>query len=140
MPNHVHLILHFAGGSQSLNTIIGNGKRFMAYEIIERLTNQNEIALLEQLSSAVRPKDRSRGKKHQVWQDTFDVKECRTEKFILQKLHYIHNNPCSGKWRLTKEPHHYSHSSALFYLNGKSTYFRVKDYRNFLGMYDNKEI
>src|SRR5258705_10116634 len=29
MPNHLHLLLHCGGGKQSLNTLIGNGKRFM---------------------------------------------------------------------------------------------------------------
>ena len=139
MPNHVHLILYFSGGQQSLNTVVGNGKRFIAYKIVELLRVQNQTAILKQLTLGVRAKDKSRGKKHEVWQDTFDVKECRTEKFILQKLHYIHNNPCAGKWRLAAEPHQYPHSSCSFYLNGKSIYFRPRDYRDFLGMYDIEE-
>ena len=28
MPNHLHFLLHYRGG-KSLNTVIGNGKRFM---------------------------------------------------------------------------------------------------------------
>lgn len=36
MPNHVHAIIHL-NASNSLNKIISNGKRFMAYEIIKRL-------------------------------------------------------------------------------------------------------
>ena len=76
-------------------------------------------------------------KKHEQWQDSFDIKECRTEQFILQKLNYIHNNPCSGKWKLVKEPHQYEHSSALYYLNGKRGNIPVKDYRYFLWIYDN---
>ena len=138
MPNHAHLMLYFSENDQSLNTVVGNGKRFIGYEIISRLKNQNENALLQLLRTGVQPKDRSRGKKHELWQDSFDIKECRTEQFILQKLNYIHNNPCSGKWKLVKEPHHYEHSSALFYLNGKPCRTHVKDYRDFLGIYDNK--
>lgn len=132
MPNHLHLLLYFAGGKQSLNMIIGNGKRFMAYEIIKRLTEQNETGLLTKLQHAVQPKDKSRGKKHEVWEDSFDVKECRTEKFILQKLHYIHNNPCSGKWMLADSSIHYQHSSASFYISGKQGGYAVKDYREFM--------
>ena len=37
MPNHVHALISFIDTKQCINTIIGNGKRFMAYEIIERL-------------------------------------------------------------------------------------------------------
>jgi REP element-mobilizing transposase RayT len=135
MPNHIHLIMHFAGGKQSLNTVVGNGKRFIAYEIIKRLEKQGETLLLDRLRLAVRSKDKNRGKKHEVWMDAFDVKECRTEKFVLQKLFYIHNNPCTKRWKLAKEPHHFTHSSALFYLNGKQGYYTVRDYRDFLGMY-----
>jgi hypothetical protein len=32
MPNHLHLLLYYAGGAQPLNTLVGNGKRFIAYE------------------------------------------------------------------------------------------------------------
>src|SRR5262245_1542492 len=44
MPNHIHLISYYAGGPQSLNTIIGNGKRFIGYKIVDRLIEQNELA------------------------------------------------------------------------------------------------
>jgi REP element-mobilizing transposase RayT len=40
MPNHLHLLLHYSGGAQSLNTLVGNGKRFMAYDIVKRLEQQ----------------------------------------------------------------------------------------------------
>lgn len=131
MPNHLHLLLHFSGG-KSLNTVIGNGKRFMAYEIISHLEQQNEQAVLEKLQEAVKSKDRSRGKKHEVWKNSFDVKECRTEKFILQKLIYIHENPVRGKWKLCKTSLEYPHSSAPFYFNGKQQLFEVRDYRKFV--------
>ncbi len=36
MPNHVHLLLHYTGMAKSLNLVVGNGKRFMAYEIVKR--------------------------------------------------------------------------------------------------------
>jgi len=132
MPNHLHLLLHYSGEGQSLNKVVGNGKRFMAYGIVKRLGQQNKNNLLSRLQFAVQASDRRRGKKHEVWEDSFDVKECRTEKFVLQKLHYIHNNPCSGKWKLVKSPELYIHSSALFYLSGKHSSYRVKDYRIFL--------
>ena len=37
MPNHPHVILHFHKEGFNLNTILANGKRFIAYEIINRL-------------------------------------------------------------------------------------------------------
>jgi REP element-mobilizing transposase RayT len=38
MPNHVHALIAFRNTGQSINTIVGNGKRFIAYEIINRFT------------------------------------------------------------------------------------------------------
>ena len=131
MPNHLHLILHYNGG-KNLNTVIGNGKRFMAYELVRLLEQKGELVLLQKLQTEVKDKDRSRGKKHEVWIDGFDVKECRTEKFILQKLIYIHENPVSGKWKLCKTSLDYLHSSAPFYFNGRQQLFEVKDYRDFV--------
>jgi REP element-mobilizing transposase RayT len=94
MPNHLHLLLNYKGGKSS-NAVIGNGKRFMAYEIVNLLEQKGEKVLLQKLQAEVRDKDRNRGKKHEVWKHGFDVKECRTEKFILQKLIYIHE---PGEW------------------------------------------
>ena len=93
MPNHLHLLLYFAKKEQNLNTVIGNGKRFIGYEIIRRLKNQNDDALLAMLSDGVDPAERKRNKQHEIWQGTFDVKECRTEEFILQKLNYMPARP-----------------------------------------------
>jgi REP element-mobilizing transposase RayT len=131
MPNHLHLLLHYGGG-KSLNTVIGNGKRFMAYELVSLLEQNGQQVILQRLEAEVKSKDRSRGKKHEVWIDGFDVKECRTEKFILQKLIYIHENPVRGKWKLCKRSLDYLHSSARFYFNGKQQLFEVRDYRDFV--------
>jgi len=138
MPNHLHLLLYYSGTSRSLNFEIGEAKRFIAYEIIKRLKQSKEFALLEELSNAVQMKDKSRGKLHEVWEDSFDCKECRTEKFIMQKLQYIHFNPCSGKWKLAVDPLHYQHSSAGFYISGKQGYFAVTDYREKLLLLDDE--
>ena len=132
MPNHLHLLLHYAAGGQPLNTIIGNGKRFMAYEIVDRLKQAKQDEIIARLQKDVQAKDKARGKIHEVWEDSFDVKACRTEKFILQKLNYIHNNPCSGKWKLAADPLHYLHSSASFYISGKAGIYEVRDYREFI--------
>ena len=107
MPNHVHFLVHYTNTKQSLNTNIGNGKRFIGYAIIKRLEEKGEIVLLNQMKEAVTAKDRQRNKIHELWKGTFDIKQCRTEKFILQKLNYIHNNPCSGKWNLCEKPYRY---------------------------------
>ena len=72
MPNHLHALIAFRNTGQLINTIIWNGKRFMAYEIVKRLQQQGETKLLHQLNLSVEAKDRERNKKHEVWEDSFD--------------------------------------------------------------------
>lgn len=134
MPNHLHLLLFYNGGEQSLNTVIGNGKRFIAYDIVSRLKQADTEDILTQLRRDVKDKDKERGKLHEVWKKGFDIKECRTEDFIRQKLIYIHNNPCSGKWKLAEDILRYPHSSACFYISGKQGVYGVRDYREFMKM------
>ena len=49
MPNHIHAIIGFGNASKSINSIVGNGKRFMAYELIKLLKEQKQNDLLHQL-------------------------------------------------------------------------------------------
>ncbi|MBK7882992.1 MAG: hypothetical protein IPJ81_03645 [Chitinophagaceae bacterium] len=129
MPNHVHALIAFADTGKKINTIIGNGKRFMAYEIIERLKAQNENALLQQLAAAVEKTRRLANKQHEVWELSFNWKECHSNKIITQKLNYMHNNPCTGKWQLVPTPVDYLHSSAAFYITGENKYYPVTNYQ-----------
>ena len=132
MPNHLHILLHYWGEKKSLNTLIANGKRFMAYEMLKALEERGEQDALHRLAAAVPAKDKAKGQKHCFWKAAFDIKQCRTEKFVLQKLNYLHNNPVSGKWKLVGSALEYTHSSAPFYHNGRQQLFEVKDYRELL--------
>jgi len=111
MPNHVHTLLAFRNTQgQSINTIVGNGKRFMAYELVKKLKECNQEDILKQ-SSHVRKNEKQRGKLHEVFEPSFDWKECTSDKFLEQKLNYIHENPCRGKWNLAHQISDYKHSS-----------------------------
>lgn len=132
MPNHLHLLLYHSNEEHTLNTLIGNGKRFLAYAIIKSLEQKDDQQLLERLSRAVPPLDKKRGKKHEIWKAGFDVKCCRTEKFLLQKLHYIHDNPVRGKWHLAKDNESYEHSSCLFYFRRTQRHCVVTHYEEVL--------
>jgi REP element-mobilizing transposase RayT len=69
MPNHLHCILFFPTPDFSLNKIISNAKRFMAYEIIKRLKENNQIEILKQLEAAVTDKEKSKGQLHKVFEE-----------------------------------------------------------------------
>jgi REP element-mobilizing transposase RayT len=127
MPNHVHALIDFAKTTKKINTIIGDGKRFIAYEIIKRLKEAGKTDILIKLEKAVTAKSKSKGKNHEVWEESFDWKICGTAEFAYQKLIYMHNNPCSGKWKLVEDITKYEHSSARYYITGKHGGYIVTD-------------
>ena len=130
MPNHVHLILHLPETVKSLNTIISNGKRFMAYQLVMLLEQSHNTALLNRLSASCTANEISKGQKHKVFEPSFDAKPIYTLPFLIQKLGYIHNNPMNGKWNLCAEFTDYPHSSAAFYCNDEPhPLMRLTDYR-----------
>jgi len=115
MPNHTHFLFNLDNLEVDLNKIIANGKRFMAYDIVEKLTNTGNSGLLSRLSAGVSENERRKGQLHKVFESSFDAKPIYTLKFLHQKLDYIHHNPVSGKWSLCTEFTDYAHSSAAFY-------------------------
>ena len=130
MPNHVHATIAFTKTKKSINKIIGDGKRFIAYDIIKRLKENNQTDLLQQLESGVNKSDKRRGKLHEVWEDTFDWKHCYSNEFTIQKLDYMHNNPCKGKWHLAPSTIEYIHSSAKYYITAEQGIYEVLHFRN----------
>jgi hypothetical protein len=133
MPNHVHAVISFKNTLQSINTIVGNGKRFMAYEIIKRLQENKEDAIVKQLQDGVEIARKLKNKQHEVWKLSFDWKQCKSPSFINQKLEYMHNNPCIKKWNLSVSPISYLHSSAKYYIQGDRGIYNVT---NFMEMED----
>ena len=130
MPNHLHCILHFPEPNFDLNKIIGNAKRFMAYEIVNRLEGNKETALLQLLSASVTEREKKKGQLHKVFKSSFDAKPIFSDKFLMQKINYIHHNPVSGKWNLAKDFVSYEHSSASFYELGITHHFLPAHYRD----------
>ena len=129
MPNHLHTLIAFRNTEGvSINKIVGNGKRFMAYALVSKLEDQNKKNVLAELSSYVNETERQRNKLHEVFEPSFEWKDCRTQKFIKQKLDYIHANPCRGKWNLVDKYWDYIHSSAYYYVTGEQRGYEVFDY------------
>jgi hypothetical protein len=130
MPNHFHVLLYPTHSGTSLNRMVGSGKRFMAYDIVNSLERSNKIDLLEQLRWGVQRKEKLKGKLHQVFRLSFDARKCFSEKMVEQKLDYIHHNPVRGKWQLVDDFTRYAHSSAGFYELGEEGRFSVMHYKD----------
>jgi REP element-mobilizing transposase RayT len=132
MPNHIHLIIKMPDTDEGLNKMISNGKRFMAYELVKKLTASGRTDILDQLSAACTEKEKIKGQKHKVFEPSFDAKPIYSTAFLYQKIDYIHHNPVSGKWSLCNDFTKYPHSSAAFYHSAKPhELVIITDYRDF---------
>jgi REP element-mobilizing transposase RayT len=129
MPNHLHAILYFPEPGYNLNKVISNGKRFLAYEIINRLEENKLNAELDFLHGSVTKREAAKGQVHKVFEESFDAKGIYNEKFFTQKVNYIHHNPVKGKWKLVNDYTNYAHSSASFYEVAAIKRYKPYDYR-----------
>lgn len=68
----------------------------MTYGIVKKLKQRNETDVLAALSVQVNSTDRKRGKQREFLSHRLTGKKCKSDKFIDQKLEYIHANPCEG--------------------------------------------
>jgi hypothetical protein len=71
--------------------------------------------------------EKKEGEIYGVFETSFDWKECRTEKFIQQKLNYIHWNACKGN-KLVELPEQYIHSAAKFYIEGEQGVYPITSF------------
>jgi hypothetical protein len=130
MPNHFHVLLYPTHTGTSLDKLVGDGKRFMAYDIVNSLKKQGKESILAILRDGVDKHEKLKGKLHQVFQLSFDARKCHDMKLLEQKMDYIHHNPVKGKWSLAGDFAMYQHSSASYYECGQHKEFEVMDYRD----------
>jgi len=107
MPNHIHLIWKMI----SLNgkeSPAGSFAKFTAHQF-KKILAENDAQLLKEYGSS--KSDRS----YQFWKRDPLAIPLSSQKNLIQKLDYIHNNPIKEKWQLAKLPEEYRWSSAGFY-------------------------
>ena len=119
MPNHIHFIWQILHPHKSSN-VQRDFMKYTAQQILLKLKVEN-TDLAEEL--VVNTKDRI----YQFWERNALSVELYTPEVIFQKLDYIHNNPCIGKWLLANEPTKYKYSSATFYETGMDTFGVLKN-------------
>ncbi len=106
MPNHIHLIV----GSKEkykLSQIIRDFKRHTTKEIIKLLEVDNRRYILNLVKNSFSKK---LGTEKQIWQRENCPEVIVSEKFSIQKIQYIHNNPV--KKGFVTRPEDWSYSSA----------------------------
>ena len=108
MPNHIHLIWR-QNKLHGRETPQGSFLKYTAHEFLKKLKIKGYSKYYE-VNAA--------NKKHELWQrDSLSV-EIYSRNIAKQKLGYIHFNPVSGKWKLSKDDLDYYYSSARFYETG----------------------
>ncbi len=108
MPNHIHL-LWSQDGMNGKETPKGSLLKYTAHIFLKYLkaSGKGELYRVNAMN-----------KKHEIWQrDSLGI-EIYNRTIAQQKLNYIHFNPVSGKWQLSKTDIDYFYSSAKFYETG----------------------
>ena len=109
MPNHIHLIWR-------INEL--NGKENAQSSFLKYTAHQFKITLLKYYPhQLINYAVNANNKNYEFWQRDSLAIELYSPNVAFQKLSYIHNNPCTEQWGLSKEPSDYFYSSANFYEN-----------------------
>ena len=126
MSNHVHLMISTQFGhhpSDSLRDL----KKFTSKKIIAAIADKEHpesrrgwmLWIFKQAGE-----NNAKNKEYQFWQQENHPIELISNKFIDQKLDYIHNNPV--KAGLVDEPWEYRYSSARDYMNNQKGLLEVE--------------
>jgi len=105
MPNHVHSLVWFPEPRQSSC-------------FLQQWKQRTSVLLKEYLSSFLKNYAQQFSLDEPIWQPRSYDFNVFTEKKLLEKLAYIHNNPVRA--RLVEDPCDWAFSSARFYFQGKS--------------------
>jgi len=118
MPNHIHTIwrTNELNGKESVQ---GSFLKYTAH-MFKKLLSSNELIYYYKNSI---------NKNYEFWQRDSLAIHLYTPEIAYQKLDYLHNNPCTEKWQLAKDPEDYLYSSASFYEKNESDYSFLKDLR-----------
>ncbi len=113
MPDHIHFII-WPYGTATVSDIMRDYKTFTSKRIIRQAKVENIAEWVTAFEQAGRETGRSNNK---VWQDSYWDENVYTERFLRQKLNYIHRNPIRSG--LVEQPANYAYSSFQNYEFGQ---------------------
>ncbi len=115
MSNHMHLIISRKQGASTLSEIIRDFKKYTSSQIIKWIEDNSKESRRNWMLWLFRSagKRNPNNTRYQFWIQDNHAEHLETNKFIDQKLNYIHDNPVvSG---LVDEAQAYQYSSARDY-------------------------
>ncbi len=113
MSNHLHIIAN-TNEPFLLKDTIRDFKKFTANKIVDQIRNEPEsrkewmLKLFEEEAELS-----TRNKNYKFWQVGNHAIELFSEKFVWDKINYIHNNPVEAGF--VKQAHEWIYSSATNY-------------------------
>ena len=112
MSNHIHLLIRSSKGSMS--DTIPEFKSFTAKQLLQSIANEKKSRKDWMLNVfEFFAKKHNRKEKHQFWTHENHAEEIYSNKFIFQKINYIHKNPVRAG--IVENAEDYLYSSARFY-------------------------
>lgn len=108
MSNHIHLLCKGIDGF-ILSDIIRDFKKYTSKKIIQTIIEEPESRrewMLEYFKKA--PEHLKRNQTYKVWQNGYHAVHIYSNKFIKQKINYIHNNPLVNNTVTSPEEYYYS--------------------------------
>lgn len=110
MPNHIHFLAKIIG-DRKIKKMVKEFHKFTAHQIMKLAEDKEDYDLLNYFAANNYKNDR----KHLIWESCVG-RPLYSEKAIVKRLDYIHNNPVRKGWRLVTEIEDYPYSSACYYL------------------------
>lgn len=125
MPSHLHLIIK--PKNISIGRFLQSFGSLTAHKIIKSLKQDGRKELL----STLHEKRRDLRSQYSLWQEIFS-ENIFTEKFLEQKMEYIHQNPIAQDMNHTLDRANFIYSSAAFYDKGEKTIIEIDDILEYL--------
>jgi putative transposase len=110
MPDHLHLLIYPTGESSTVSDFTRDFKRFTSGRISRQAELENKS---DWMKTFLESGEQSQRGEKQVWQESFWEQMIYTEKFMRQKLNYIHMNPVRAE--IVNDPTDYPYSSCRNY-------------------------
>ena len=107
LENHLHLI----ASSNDIGKTMQKFKSYTACELLKLLKEKNVKTLLEQF--AFYKKAHKKHTEYQIWEEGFHPKLIQSEKMMIEKINYIHQNPIKRGY--VDRAEHWRYSSARDY-------------------------
>lgn len=109
MPSHIHLIAKTE--DTNLSNVLRDFKSYTSKKIIKMIAENSQESRKEWLLYMFEffGKKNAHNDKYQFWQQKNHAFDLFSNKFIDQKIDYIHNNPVAA--RIVTDPIHYVYSS-----------------------------